>query len=82
MHEFRGGSGMAFERRPRDRHEGNDERVDAEGNKPLADLEDGVRRVSEARKDVGRDLAPAKDGNRRGESPEIAFDRNLPTCLA
>ena len=71
------GSGMAFERRARDRHERHDERIDAERDEPLADLEDGVRAVAEAREDVGRDLAAAEHGNRRGEGAEIALDRNL-----
>ena len=68
---------MAFERRARDRHEGNDERVDAERDEPLAGLEDGVRGIAETREDVGRDLAPAEDRNRRGKGFEVTLDRNL-----
>ena len=67
---------MAFERRAGDRHEGNNERVDAEGDEPPAGLKDGIRGIAEARKDVGRDLAPAEDRDRRGEGFEITLDRN------
>ena len=33
--------------------------------------------IAQAREDVGRDLAPAEYGNRRGEGFEVTLDRNL-----
>ena len=57
------GRRMAFERRAADRHEGHDERVDAERDQPLADREDGLRACRRGRR--GCRCGPGRGRTRR-----------------